>query len=153
MLDGESSPKGPWMISKWWKKRWDWQDPMPDAEEGQVSQRDFEIEFFEGIVRRRGDCWEVLSVLGNHYTATKRHRDGLVVDRRLATLRPDDPVVFYNLACSYCLVGMMPSALKALERSLALGYRDFRHMMHDDDLDKLRRDSRFVSLMSKYVKV
>ena len=92
-------------------------------------------------------------MLGNHYTATKRHRDGLAVDRRLAALRPDDAVVFYNLACSYCLVGMMPSALKALDRSLSLGYRDFRHMMHDGDLDKLRRDSRFVSLMSKYVKV
>ena len=78
--------------------------------------------------------------------------EGLAVDRRLAQIRPDDPVVFYNLACSYSLVGWIPSALRALERALALGYRDFKHIMHDRDLEALRSDRRFNSLLGPYVK-
>ncbi len=37
---------------------------------------------FEGIVARQSDYWEVLSVLGNHYTAVKRYEEGLAVDER-----------------------------------------------------------------------
>ena len=141
------------MISKWWKKKWDWQTPPIDVKVVVGGQRSFEVAFFESIVRRQGDYWEVLAVLGNHYTADKRYREGLAVDRRLAQLRPDDPIVFYNLACSYSLVGWVPQALKALERSLTLGYRDFKHLMQDRDLDALKRDRRFKGLVTKYAKV
>ena len=88
------------VISRWWTKRWDWHDPPVKTELSSRSQRDFEVEFFEGIIRRRYDYWEILSVLGNHYTAAKAYRKGLKIDERLAILRPNDPVVFYNLAFS-----------------------------------------------------
>jgi len=138
------------MISKWWRRKWDWQKPPFEVKTVPGGQRGFEMAFYESVVRRQADYWEVLALLGNHYTAEKRYREGLAVDRRLAQLRPDDPLVFYNLACSYSLVGWIPSALKALERSLALGYRDFKHMMRDRDLETLRKDKRFESLLSNY---
>lgn len=141
------------MISKWWTKKWDWQRPLTSVKVVDGGQRRFEIEFFERVIRHDKDYWEILAVLGNHYTAEKRYHEGLAVDRVLARLRPDDPVVFYNLACSYSLVGWIPSALRALGRSLALGYRDFRHMMQDRDLQALRRDKRFKGLIAEYVKV
>ena len=141
------------MISKWWTKKWDWQRPPTSAKVVDGGQRRFEIEFFERVIRHDKDYWEILAVLGNHYTAEKRYHEGLAVDRVLARLRPDDPVIFYNLACSYSLVGWVPSALRALGRALALGYRDFRHMMQDRDLRALRRDKRFKGLIAEYVKV
>ncbi len=140
------------MISKWWHQKWDWKRLSVEDDSSEEAQRKFEVAFFESVVRRQGDYWEVLALLGNHYTAEKRYREGLAVDRRLAQLRPDDPVVFYNLACSYSLVGWMPSALRALERSLELGYRDFKHLMRDRDLDALRRDKRFKSLLASYAR-
>jgi len=139
------------MISKWWDKKWDWREPPVETKAAGGGQRGFETEFFESVVRRQGDYWEVLSVLANHYTSEKRYREGLALDRRLARLRPRDPVVFYNLACSYSLVGRLRSALKALKRALALGYRDFSHLMDDEDLDALRHDGRFRSLIAPYV--
>lgn len=141
------------MISKWWQTTWDWQAPAVETRSSKSSQRQFEIEFFEGIVRRQADYWEVLSILGNHYTAAKRYKDGLAVDEILATLRPNDAVVYYNLACSYSLVGSVPMALDALEKALSLGYRDFLHMMRDKDLAETRKDRRFKNLLSRYVKV
>jgi len=140
------------MISKWWNKKWDWQEPPVEIMLVAGGQRSFEIDFFEAVSRRQRDYWEVLAVLGNHYTAEKRYREGLVIDRRLAQLRPEDPVVFYNLACSYSLVGSVSFALEALERSLALGYRDFPHLMKDRDLDAVRSDRRFEGLIAPYVK-
>jgi tetratricopeptide (TPR) repeat protein len=139
------------MISAWWQTTWDWQSPPLQAAAPQ-GQREFEIEFFEGIVARQADYWEALSVLANHYTSAKRYADGLAVDERLAHLRPQDAVVYYNLACSYSLVGEVPNALEALEKSLDLGYRDFLHIMRDKDLSELRKDRRFKHLLSRYVK-
>lgn len=139
------------MISAWWQTTWDWQSP-PMATPAQQGQREFEIEFFEGIVARQADYWEALSILGNHYTAAKRYTDGLAVDERLASLRPQDAVVYYNLACSYSLTGELPHALEALEKSLDLGYRDFLHIMRDKDLQEVRKDRRFKRLLGRYVK-
>ena len=141
------------MISKWWKVKWDWQSPPVEEKSAAKSQREFEIEFFEGIIARQKDYWEVLSVLGNHYTSVRRYREGLAVDRRLAHLRPYDAIVYYNLACSYCLVGRLIPALEALEKALSLGYRDFVHIMRDSDLTRLRKDKRFRELLSRYVRV
>jgi len=141
------------MISNWWQKRWSWQEPLAGRAFSLGSQREFETDFFEAIARRQADYWEVLALLGNHYTAAKRYKDGLAVDERLASLRPTDAIVYYNLACSYSLVGRLDFSLAALEKALALGYRDFAHIMRDRDLDALRKDDRFRSLLSKYVKV
>jgi hypothetical protein len=140
------------MISKWWRRKWDWKQPPVNVRVIEGGQRSFEVDFYESIVRRQSDYWEALAVLGNHYTVEERYREGLAVDRRLAELRPDDPIVFYNLACSYTLVGWIPAALRAMARCLELGYRDFKHLMHDKDLDALRKDQRFEDLLSPYVK-
>jgi len=139
------------MISKWWKRKWDWQSPPIETDRSKLSQREFETEFYEHVASRQPDYWEALAALANHYTAQRRFRDGLEVDRKLARIRPEDPVIHYNLACSYSLLGDLSSAFESLERALSLGYRDFRHMMHDSDLDAVRADGRFVRLLSRYI--
>jgi tetratricopeptide (TPR) repeat protein len=140
------------VISERWHQEWDWQVPPIKPAEA-TGQREFEIDFFEQVARKQPDYWEVLAVLGNHYTSVKRYHEGLAVDERLALLRPNDSVIYYNLACSYSLVGRVNLALQSLERALSLGYRDFQHMMRDRDLEPIRKDTRFRSLLSKYVKV
>ena len=40
------------MISKWWQKEWSWHAPILKGAVLKDNQRDFEIEFFEGIVKR-----------------------------------------------------------------------------------------------------
>ena len=47
------------------------------------------------------------------------------MDQQLSRLQPRNPLVFYNLACSHSLNGEVDRAAAALERALALGYRDF----------------------------
>jgi tetratricopeptide (TPR) repeat protein len=71
----------------------------------------------------------------------------LQIDRRLVQLRPTDALAHYNLACSYALLKKVDSAIKALRKAIELGYRDFRYMREDRDLDALRRDPRFRQLL------
>ena len=116
-----------------------------------VDQRDLDIKigFIEGLVRRDPNYVEALQMLGDHYTQRGRISEGLKVDERLARLEPSNPMVFYNLACSYSLSGEMDHAVDALEKALQLGFRDFDWLARDPDLKKLRSHVAFDDLKDK----
>jgi tetratricopeptide (TPR) repeat protein len=114
------------------------------------SQLDFELEFFAGILDRHPDYVDVLRVMGNNLTLKGRYAHGLRIDKRLIQLRPNDPLAHYNLACSYALLKQPDQAIRALRRAVELGYRDFRYMREDRDLDAIRHDPRFRQLLHDY---
>jgi len=114
------------------------------------TQLDFELEFFGGILDRRPDYIDVLRVMGNNLTLKGRYAQGLQIDKRLVQLRQNDPLAHYNLACSYALLKRPDQALKTLRRAVELGYRDFRYMREDRDLDSIRQDPRFRQLLREY---
>jgi tetratricopeptide (TPR) repeat protein len=100
---------------------------------------DIKIDFIEGIVRRDPDYVEALQLLGDHYTQRGKFEDGLKVDEKLSRLEPTNPLVFYNLACSYSLTGEIELAAASLRRAILLGYRDFTWLAKDPDLRILRK--------------
>ena len=99
---------------------------------------DIEIGFLEGLVKRDPGYVDALQILGDDYTKRGKFTLGLKIDQRLAVLRPRDSLVYYNLACSYCLTGKMDEAAEALEQALEYGYRDFKWLAEDPDLVELR---------------
>ena len=114
------------------------------------SQLDFELEFYGCILQRQPDYVDVLRVMGNLLTLKGRYSDGLQVDRRLVQLRPHDALAHYNLACSFALLKRPDQALKTLRKAVELGYRDFRYMREDRDLDSIRHDARFRQLLREF---
>src|SRR4030095_4267215 len=82
-------------------------------------QRDLDVEigFFEGLIRRAPGYVAALQILGDTYTRRGKFVDGLKVDEHLSKLRPDDPLVLYNLACSYALTKRYEKAVAALSRA------------------------------------
>jgi len=124
--------------------------PSPPAEQNQL---DFELDFFGPILERIPDYVDVLRVQGNNLTLKGRFAEGLLIDRRLVQLRPGDALAHYNLACSYALLKKVDPAIKALRKAIDLGYRDFRYMREDRDLDALRHDSRFRQLLRECEKL
>ncbi len=113
-------------------------------------QLDFELEFFGGILEKLPDYVDVLRVQGNNLTLKGRFSEGLQIDKRLVQLRPGDPLAHYNLACSFCLLKKTDLALKTLRRAIELGYRDFRYMKEDRDLDSIRHDPRFRQMLREF---
>ena len=77
-------------------------------------------------------------------------REKLEVDRRLVRLAPDDEVAHYNLACNLALAGQTRDGLQQLRRALELGYRDFRYLTMDGDLDALRDTTEYQELAREY---
>ena len=90
-----------------------------------------------------------LEMLGQALTQSGRHDEALEGDLRLAGLRPKDPIAYYNLACSYSNLENLDAAFDALHRAFDLGYRDYRHLLRDPDLENVRRDRRFKNLLDK----
>jgi len=114
-------------------------------------QRNLEIEigFMEGIVRRDPSYVEALQILGDGLTRYGRFQEGLEVDERLAILRPNDPMVVYNLACSYALTKKYAQAAESIDLAIDLGYRDFKWLSQDPDLRGLRRTAHFKRIRAR----
>ncbi len=112
----------------------------------------FEIRFFEGIAHRDPDYVEALQVLGDAYTKTGQWEKGLEIDQRLARLSPHNPLVFYNLACSYSIMKRVDEAFAALKRAVKLGYDDAQWLNKDPDLKNLRSDRRFERIRANLTK-
>jgi hypothetical protein len=57
---------------------------------------------------------------------------------------------YYNLACLYSLKGDVEGGLKALEKSFAEGYDNYKWANTDGDLVNLRKDDRFKALVTRF---
>jgi tetratricopeptide (TPR) repeat protein len=119
----------------------------------EVRELDVKIGFMEGVVARDPRYVEALQILGDHYTQRGRFTHSLKVDKKLSRLEPRNPLVFYNLACSYSLTGEFDRAASALEKALSLGYRDFQWIARDPDLRKLRKHPAYRNIENKIRKM
>jgi hypothetical protein len=61
-------------------------------------------------------------------------------------LRPTDPTMHYNTACTYCALGMKAEALEALKQAWKFGYRDSVWVRRDPDLTILHDEPEFDQL-------
>jgi tetratricopeptide (TPR) repeat protein len=114
------------------------------------TQRDFEIEFLGRVLERDPYFVEAIRVQANNLAAKGEYTRALQLDRRLVRLIPENSIAWYNLACSYAVLGMIDPAFYSLQRSLELGYQYLDRLRKDPDLKILRRDPRFVRLLRRY---
>ncbi len=114
---------------------------------------DIEISFLEGVVRRDPCFVEALQVLGDAYTRRGKYDAGLQVDEQLSKLRPEDPMVLYNLACSYALTKRCEQAVSTLIRAIDRGYDDFKWLQEDPDLASLREHPLYEKVLARLKRV
>ena len=130
--------------------------PDPSADSAVIAflaerpQLDFELEFFGHVLQRVPDFTDVLRAQASNLTTKGLLKEGLKVDQKLVQVRPADPTAHYNLACRYARLKRPDQCLKTLRRAVELGYRDFRYMREDRDLDTVRQDPRFRQLVREY---
>lgn len=119
-----------------------------DREKGHPHHDVVELKFLEKISSRLPEDLEVLQALAELYTKTGQYDEGLAIDIKLSQLLQNDDLVWYNLGCSYALTNHLDEAFDALTKAIDLGYGDYDWMKTDPDLDNLRTDPRFESLLN-----
>ena len=55
---------------------------------------------------------------------------------------------FYNLSCTYSLLKEVPRALEYLNKAVKAGYSNYTHLLQDPDMDNIRQEKQFQSLMT-----
>lgn len=121
----------------------------PDSRKADRIFSSFEIRLAKSVLDRDSSHVEALTILGAALTRAGRHEEALEVDLKTTTLLRNEPTAFYNLACSYSVLNRIDEAVAALRKALDLGYRDFNHLLKDDDLNNVRSDPRFRDLLKR----
>ncbi|MCH8156891.1 MAG: tetratricopeptide repeat protein [Nitrospinae bacterium] len=81
--------------------------------------------------------------LSTAYLSGKQFDEGRDTLTDLEKINPSHPLLHYNLACYHALTGQTGPALEALQRAVGFGYKDFRALETDPDLENLRNDPKF----------
>jgi serine/threonine protein kinase/Flp pilus assembly protein TadD len=80
--------------------------------------------------------------------ATTGNEDAAVMHIKIAAaMRPNDPDILYNSACTYGLLGRKNDALDLFRRAIKSGYSHADWCMNDPDLKVLHDDPEFVELI------
>jgi adenylate cyclase len=66
---------------------------------------------------------------------------------RAIAVDPEDPMLLYNVACTYGLLGRKEECLHALEQAVSKGWGDKSWLEHDSDLDSIRGEARYLGLL------
>ena len=74
---------------------------------------------------------------------------GLEWTDRAREISPDEPMVLYNVACTYALAEKPEDAIDVLEQAVASGWGHKEWVEHDSDLDPLRDNPRFQALLER----
>lgn len=104
------------------------------------------IRALEGQVLKVPEDARARSLLASYYAQANRPEDAVREMHFAVTLRPSDPTMLYNAACTYAQLGMKPEAMASLHRSWELGYRDSAWVRRDSDLDSLHGEAEFERL-------
>ena len=108
------------------------------------AKKDFEAILQRDTLAERGSCRQsALHFLG---------RDDEAVEwmEKMISADPDDAGLYYDKACLYSRMGRLDESLSALRTSFEKGYRSFNHIELDDDMDAVRSNPGYKTLMDEY---
>jgi len=118
-----------------------------DKKAEQASQRGLEIA--ERHLQLNPDDVRALYLSAGSWIKAGDRERGLRLARHALKLEPDEPTVLFNSACTFAQAGLIDEALDHLELGLNRGFGHRSWIEHDSDLDPIRDEPRFKSLMER----
>ncbi len=104
------------------------------------------VELLEFHLRKVPEDARGRTLLANCYALVGRSEDAERAATLAMTLRPNDALVQYNVACLFAQLGKKAEALDALKKSWGAGYKERDWVRRDPDLAILRGDPEFEKL-------
>ena len=109
-----------------------------------AAKADFEQVVKMDTVATEGSC--------THYALLELGRGDEAVEwmQKIIDENPRDFGNTYDQACLYARMDKPNLALDKLEKALELGYRNFKHLEYDHDMNPIRDTKRYKDLVAKY---
>lgn len=104
------------------------------------------IQAMEGHVRQVPEDARARILMAAFYAEQGRHEDAVREANLAMLLRPNEAMVHYNAACTFCLMNKKAEALEALNKAWRNGFRDAVWARRDPDLTVLHGDPEFDKL-------
>jgi non-specific serine/threonine protein kinase len=115
-------------------------------EEALKNVRQRGIQALEGHLRQVPEDARARILVGVFYAMEGRHEDAVRETNLAMLLRPNEAMVHYNAACTFCLMNKKAEALDALGKAWRNGFKDADWARRDPDLAILRGDPEFEKL-------
>jgi len=87
----------------------------------------------------------------NLSTAYLRKKNFILSKKNLKTLEsinPKHPLLHYNFACYYSLLGNIPEGIKSLNLAISYGFKNYKNLEVDPDIHNLRKSPQFQKIRS-----
>lgn len=76
--------------------------------------------------------------LSTTYFKAKKFDEALKALNELEKVNASNPLLHYNLACYYSLTNQPDASLDAIKKAVDLGYKEFKEIQTDPDLENMR---------------
>lgn len=104
------------------------------------------IQTLENQIMKAPEDARARSLLAGMYAEVNRVEEARREMQLATALRPNDPTLHYNCACTYTALGLKEEALDSLRRAWEAGYHDMNWIRRDPDLEALHGDPEFERL-------
>jgi serine/threonine protein kinase/Tfp pilus assembly protein PilF len=104
------------------------------------------VEFFENHLQKIPEDARARVLLGIMYAKLGRNDEAASQGSLAMTLRPNDALILYNVACLFCDLGRAEEAMGSLRKAWDAGYRDTQWTRNDPDLVPLHGHPEFERL-------
>lgn len=110
----------------------------------EIAAPDFEYVLQVDTLAEDGSC--------RHYAlqALGRNDEALEWMQKIIDEDPKDPGNLYDKSCLLARMGKLDESVAVLKEALELGYINFIHLEHDDDMDPIRDREDFKNLIADY---
>ncbi|HUP64601.1 MAG TPA: protein kinase [Thermoanaerobaculia bacterium] len=105
-----------------------------------------QVEIYEAHLRKVPEDARARVLLGSDYAELNRPEDATREGNLAMTLRPDDAIIMYNVACLFTNLKKIPEAMRALRKARDGGFTDPQWARQDPDLAPLHDDPEFDRL-------
>jgi len=117
-----------------------------------LKEYDKAIEYYNKYITYAPDRYLGYQGLGYVYLRQDKNKKAEQYFLTSIQKEPEEPWVYYNMACFYSLISDPANALNYLEKALQKGFDNFDHISTDTDMDNIRSLQGFKTLIEKYNK-
>ena len=104
------------------------------------------IQAFEAHLRQVPEDARARILLSAYYAHEGRHDDAVREANLAMLLRPNEAMIHYNAACTFCTMNKKAEALDAIQKAWRAGFKDADWARRDPDLAILHGDPEFEKL-------